>query len=267
MSDEFHDVEATLKELGRTSKLSFALLVVGAIALIGSLIYSATRLEPLEQDIQQKKTEIAELSQHISSLKAVEDDYLKRIEAARLEFETLRGNIEKLYAVRVTPSNQVYELKATAKATEHTSSSRAIYDFRIYINAPAETLDGIQSVTYLFDHPTFREKRKTTENSRDNFMTRYFGWGCLTKVTATLQLKDGSRQEIDFNMCQSLGPMWSSGNESNGPTEKNAATDGPVKKAMPIKRSPPSPSLAREKDLIDKLNYQAEEAAQKLPPR
>jgi hypothetical protein len=64
-------------------------------------------------------------------------------------------------------------------------------------------------VTYDFNHPTFKKPHQESSDSTDKFAVRYVGWGCLTKVAVTVYLKDGTKQSIPFDMCQSLGGDWS----------------------------------------------------------
>jgi hypothetical protein len=228
-----YDYEATFKELKKSSQASLTMVILGALALIVSLVYSGTRLAPLEEEIHKKSSELEKLAQ-------TEQDYLKKIDIAKNQYEQLRTNIEKLYAVKVTPNNYVYELKATAKAISH-SNGQPIYTFTIIVNAPSSTLDTIRRVEYLFDHPTFRQKSQISEDSSNQFMVKYNGWGCLTRVTATLELKDGESQKIDFNMCQSLGPQWSDeGMDKDAPIEKSGPSKLPQKmpQKFPEKRLP-----------------------------
>lgn len=222
MSQENYDFEATFKELKKSSQASLSMVVLGALALIASLIYSGTRLAPLEEEIRLKSSQIERLasmekkyqseiedkSKQIETLAHTESDYLRKIEKAKTEYAELKENIEQLYAVRVTKSNKVYELKAAAKATGQVTSNGPAYLFSIFINAPEATLNKISKVKYVFNHPTFTQKVRTEENPTNRFTTEYYGWGCLTKVSATLYLIDGEMQNIDFNMCQSLGPQW-----------------------------------------------------------
>ena len=35
-----------------------------------------------------------------------------------------------------------------------------------------------------------------------------FWQGCLSKVGVTVRLTNDTEQEVDFNMCRSLGPQW-----------------------------------------------------------
>lgn len=231
MNQENYDVEATFRELKRSSQASLSMVILGALALIGSLVYSGTRLAPLEEEIAHKSSQIESLSEmkkkyldeiiqqstQIDNLAQTEREYLERILSAKNEYAELKVNIEKLYAVRVTKNNMVYELKATAKATGRVTSYGPGYNFSIFVNAPESTLRKIRKVKYVFDHPTFTQKVRTSDNPDEYFKTEYYGWGCLTNISAALYLSDGEEQEIDFNMCQSLGPQWRGENDIADP--------------------------------------------------
>jgi cell division protein FtsB len=58
---EIDELRASIAELRKGSTLSLGMIVMGVVFLAGSVYYSATRLGPLEQDIQAKREEIAQL--------------------------------------------------------------------------------------------------------------------------------------------------------------------------------------------------------------
>lgn len=194
--------EEVLHQLARHSHFSLIFVVVGAIFLVGSVYYSATRLRPLEEEVGRKRAEISRLAEE-------ETVQRQRLADMQRQYETLKASTEQLYAVRVTPENKVYELKATAQATGGKyDDGRPIYNFAVYVKSPQSTLAGIRSVHYRFDHATFRQKDYVSENRAERFAVTYTGWGCLSKVEVTVRLVDGTEQEFDFNMCRSLGPQW-----------------------------------------------------------
>lgn len=144
----------------------------------------------------------------VGELETRQEALQKNIGQAQREYAALKLNIEKLYSVRVTSENGVYELKATALATGRNLNHGSEYKFTIFINSPSETLSTISRVLYEFRHPTFTEQQQYASNSKDRFSTSYVGWGCLTSVQVTVELKDGAKHAFDFNMCKSLGPQW-----------------------------------------------------------
>jgi len=131
---------------------------------------------------------------------------LEKKEKAVEEYNRLKANIEKLYSVKVTPQNEVYEIKAAARATGGKASDGSpLYNFTIYINSPQELLNEIQKVTYDFDHPTFPNPHQESSNPATRFATGYIGWGCLRNVRIKVFLKKGTVHDIDFDMCKSIG--------------------------------------------------------------
>jgi len=195
-------IEEVFQELKRSSRVSISLVLVGVVFLLGSVYYSATRLRPLEDEIKKKH-------QEITILQRQEELQRKKVDEKRKEFELLRANVEKLYSVRVTPANEVYELKATAKATGlKTADGKPIYNFIIYVNAAPDVLKKIHKVVYTFDHPTFIDKKKVAERAKSHFQTGYTGWGCLTQVGVEIELEGGNKTHLDFDMCKSLGTQW-----------------------------------------------------------
>ena len=200
--DDDPPFEEVLHQLARQSRSSLALVVIGAIFLVGSIYYSATRLRPLEDEIGRKRAEIGRLAEEEAAQR-------QRLQDMQRQYETLKSSTEQLYAVRVTPQNKVYELKATAQATgEKYADGKPVYNFAVYVKSPETTLAGISSVHYRFDHATFRQKEYVSKNRAERFAVSYTGWGCLSKVEVTVKLADGTEQEFDFNMCRSLGPQW-----------------------------------------------------------
>jgi hypothetical protein len=196
------DIQSSLASLRQQSRTSLVLVSLGAAFLAFSLYYSASRLTPLEAEITAKRQQIARLAEE-------EAEQRKRLVEAQAAFEKLRASTESLYSVRVTPANQVYELKAAAIATgRQLSGGRPEYRFTLFINSPKETLSTIQRVTYRMKHETFKQQDYVSDDPDTQFSTSYVGWGCLTKVTVTVELKGGASQDFEFNMCRSLGPQW-----------------------------------------------------------
>ena len=125
------------------------------------------------------------------------------------QYEKLKANTEKLYSVFVTPENHVYEIKASAQVSGEKSADGPLYTFSIFINSTPAVLDTITKVSYDFLHSTFKIQHVFSNNAKNQFSYSYKGWGCLTSVKVTIELKDGTSKTTDFNMCRSLGPEWS----------------------------------------------------------
>lgn len=147
---------------------------------------------------------------YISSKVSVKMEEYRSVEQkltqARREYDALKANTEKLYSVKVTPQNEVYEVKATAEATGRlTEGGKPEYRFSVYLNSPPELLSRIRKVTYDFNHPTFTTPHVEEIDPGTMFATHYIGWGCLRNVVVTVFLEDNTVQTIDFDMCRSIG--------------------------------------------------------------
>ena len=77
-------------------------------------------------------------------------------------------------------------------------------EFSVWLEMPAAVAGQVERVTYLFNHPSFRDKNRTSTEAASGFKVTYTGWGCLDSVVATIQRKSGEREKMVFNMCELL---------------------------------------------------------------
>jgi hypothetical protein len=96
-----------------------------------------------------------------------------------------------------------FEFRASQQYLSATESA-TYYRFTTGIEASDAVLDDIARVDYLFDHPTFRQKKYSSTNAARGFEVSYRGWGCLNKVVATITLVDGRTLERTYDMCALL---------------------------------------------------------------
>ena len=87
-------------------------------------------------------------------------------------------------------------------------SGLEVYNFELFPD-PATLPKGDQSVafvTYLADHPTFRNTLMTSGPSR-KFVASYIGWGCLHRIVALVEYKDLNKaaEVSEFDMRTALG--------------------------------------------------------------
>lgn len=181
--------DSQIEALGKASRRAAMLSLSGIVIVVASVAYSAYQIATLQ-------------SRKVS----LEHDITK----AEAKLTSLQNNIQGLSYTTVTAQNQVYQLQATAKARPGiiNPNGNGVYDFSIFVNASDDVLSNIERVTYDFDHPTFKKKHQESSDSKDKFAVRYVGWGCLTNVAVKVYMKDGAKQSIDFDMCQSLGGNW-----------------------------------------------------------
>jgi len=184
-SDQFH-----VKELGKASRRTAWLSLIGVLVVLISLGYSAYKLNSLEKVVLSKKAEVSSLEELINNLKKEELVLRDRINRTTDEYNELRKNV------------------AIAKATGKNTTHGPEYNFTIYINSPPELLNNIKKVTYDFNHPTFKDPHREVSDPKTRFACFYVGWGCLDSVVVKVFLKDNTEHSIDFDMCKSLGPGW-----------------------------------------------------------
>src|SRR5262249_23483012 len=87
-------------------------------------------------------------------------------------------------------------------------SGQEVYNFELLPDAATLPTGGqsVAFVTYLADHPTFRNTLMTSGPGR-KFVASYIGWGCLHRITALIEFKDLNRpaEVTEFDMCTLLG--------------------------------------------------------------
>ena len=87
-------------------------------------------------------------------------------------------------------------------------SNQEVYNFELYpeTNTLPRGVNAVAFITYLADHPSFRNTLLTAGPDRQ-FRASYIGWGCLNSVTALIEYKDPTKPPTvaEFDMCKSLG--------------------------------------------------------------
>ncbi len=79
------------------------------------------------------------------------------------------------------------------------------FDFEVFINGDIQDLNDIKSVTYNFNSETLKQQIVTSTDPSSKFKVGYLGWGCLSLINITINLKNGTSQQLIFNMCEALG--------------------------------------------------------------
>ncbi|HRI07066.1 MAG TPA: hypothetical protein PKW35_04570 [Nannocystaceae bacterium] len=157
--------------------------------------------------------EQVKLSTEIEGLRAERD----RLRESMVEVSNLlepsgaggAGNVAKVppSALKSVRRQLEVAVPATARVRPQASMVDAgggLYDFSVWLDMPAGVADQIERVTYLLNHPSFRDQNRTVTASEGGFRVSYRGWGCLDSVVVTLQHKTGERDKMVFNMCDLL---------------------------------------------------------------
>jgi hypothetical protein len=119
----------------------------------------------------------------------------------------LAGNQENLNALLGTlPQDTKIHFRADAHDLEYRNpAGQEIFRFRLFPEPGSLPggKDAVAFITYLADHPTFRNKLMTGGQKSD-FAVEYTGWGCLAAITAFVEYVDPEHQPTvsTFDGCQ-----------------------------------------------------------------
>jgi hypothetical protein len=80
----------SLDQLRQSALASMLLMVVGAVIVVGALVYSVTQLRPLEQQVAAKQGEVFELEETARVLLQRKDSLLQESDVAQAQLDTAR---------------------------------------------------------------------------------------------------------------------------------------------------------------------------------
>lgn len=226
--------------------------LVGAVLVIGSLLYSgyqlgttADKLTKAKAELAQVETDLAtskdnleatkkDLANEAARLKKVRQDHahaLAKFEATTDQLNVARNDRAVLNEVLhravsteelVRMSMQPAELirvgivpQATAEEIE-SSGGRQFYHFTLSIGFTSPEIkerltQSIKSVTYKFNYPSLSDSTRTSAEADTGYATSYRGWGALKNVIIIVELEDGEKVPIDFDMTKALPGIPSKG--------------------------------------------------------
>jgi cell wall-associated NlpC family hydrolase len=89
-------IESTFAELRFSSRVSLAMILAAVVLLIGTVIYSATRLGPLERQLNEKKTDIERLQLEIDRETKEKDKLSDELTKVRKQLESAKESVDRL---------------------------------------------------------------------------------------------------------------------------------------------------------------------------
>jgi len=150
------------------SLFGFALMVIA----IG---YSFYMLTVVDDKIEVKKGELAELEEQIVPLK------------------------KEIYRIRNSPLSKLIIPKAIA-ICDPTPSVQQLYNIMVWLDLPEVRKAEIQEVQYVFGDSSFLRNRHQSKEPSNGFAIGYLGWGFMTSVPITVIPKKGPEFTIEFRM-------------------------------------------------------------------
>jgi hypothetical protein len=124
------------------------------------------------------------------------------IDIARLPPEPARGGRVDLPSrsdVREWLKSQAWEFLGGVD-----EAGNILYRFEVWLDAPANTLGAIKSVSYVYDAPSATPPSRNSDLSDGGFRVRFGGKSCAQKVTVTLTMSDGRSRRAVVDGCRAL---------------------------------------------------------------
>jgi hypothetical protein len=124
------------------------------------------------------------------------------IDVARLPPETAPGGRVDLPSrsdVREWLKSQAWEFLGGVD-----EAGNILYRFEVWLEAPANTLGAIKSVSYVYDAPSATPPSRNSDLSDGGFRVRFGGKSCAQKVTVTLTMSDGRSRRAVVDGCRAL---------------------------------------------------------------
>ncbi len=186
-------------------KFLIAVLVLCAVGVVFAFAEILSSLRSAREQLAAEKTKTAK---QIAALQQEVSLYKRALESVSPPSGSSRKHPDTTQALLLSDIH----LRASCQDLGKKGNNQLeLYDFNIWVDAPKETLSRIESVTYEFNHPTFKQKSYTVPRSVPGkahpFQQDYIGWGCLDSVLVTPKFSDADAigTPIDFNMCSALG--------------------------------------------------------------
>jgi hypothetical protein len=160
-------------------KLERSLTVLGALVVIGTIVFSFFGLRALEADIEAKEAQRADLDQRIIEL----NNEIDRLKHAPLKELVEMGAIAVKLDGKMDPNG------------------RQLYDFGYWLYVPNNRKRDIARAEY---------RRRAGERLRNvlvgtepsnGFGVSYLGWGCFRTVDVTIVETNGQTATIQFDQC------------------------------------------------------------------
>ena len=102
-------------------------------------------------------------------------------------------------AIREWVKSQAWEFLGGVDA-----QGNILYRFEVWLEAPQSELKGIKSVAYEYDAPSATPKSRETDRADGGFRVRFGSLACSKKLTITLTMADGKKQQTRVDGCQVL---------------------------------------------------------------
>jgi hypothetical protein len=208
-----HESSNRAEAAAKAEKSSKTTRVVALLSLLVALVFIAIAFGALRlsksADTARKAAQQAREKEELERKRA--EDSFEMIQRSLLIRQAALAGDEKALKDLLSPlsQNTAVEFSAVAKDLQYKNpNGEEIYQFSLFPEAATlpEGENAIAFVTYLADHPTFKNTLMITGPNRQ-FRASYDGWGCLEQIVALIEYKNPAKQPsvAEFDMCKKLG--------------------------------------------------------------
>ena len=167
-----------MEKYKRSSRRAAWIALAAFVVVMTAIAWNAFRLHAIDAEIAEQEVLVEQRLQTVAGLEE---------EVARLT-----------YAPELRPNAHAEEIP---DIKDH--MGRQMYDFMLWVDRAAFRDREIAEVTWMSDSRMLREV--TSSDRTNGFGVTYRGTECLGAVRAALRYSDGSREDMDFDMCAALG--------------------------------------------------------------
>lgn len=162
----------------KTSRRAAWVALAAFLVVMSAIAYSASRLNAIDAAIAEKEAQVGDREKKIKEL---EEEVVRLTYAPELRPNAHAEEIPNIYDHR----------------------GRQMYDFMLWFDPAGFRDREIEEVTWASDSRMLREV--TSADRTNGFGVTYRGAECLGAVRVILRYHDGSRETMDFDMCEALG--------------------------------------------------------------
>ncbi|MEO8373082.1 MAG: hypothetical protein ABI806_28105 [Candidatus Solibacter sp.] len=200
--------ERERQDLRRSRRQVTIVSVVSAIAVISALLAVGGFVKAERESMTARDAERQARQAGARALNAAAEAQKSRdqiVKSLEIRGAALSGDQERLDKLMAGLDHDTQVRFTTRSKFLYTTAGTDYYRFEIFPVAGSlpSGPNTIAFITYVADHPTFRNKLMITDASRA-FKIDYTGWGCLSEMTALLEYNNPSKPPsvAKFDACK-----------------------------------------------------------------
>lgn len=170
------------------------------------LIDQQNLVSTLNEKIKKSNHDLSKLTKDLESAQNDLNAKLATVKLKEQQILTLNIELKKLESEKkaYTSFLDKYSNNNISNIIPKATSTKIgkYYNFKIWLDIPANQQRKINEVTYFFNHSSFKNPKVVVKSPSSSFNTGYTGWGCLGVMPITITFNDGKEETIVFKMCE-----------------------------------------------------------------